>query len=74
MPPIVTPLTLALLAQQHRCACSDATRVVVGPYEIPVGPATVLLAAVVALFGPAALVGLVKRRREARAMRDVLSS
>jgi len=70
--PNPAPLALIALAQ-HRCACSDATRLEVGSLSIPVGPATALLAIVIALFGPAALMGLVMRRREARAMRDVLA-
>ena len=66
-------IPLILVAWQHRCACSDATRVEVGSLSIPVGPATALLAFVVALFGPAALLGWWTRRRHARAMQEILT-
>ncbi len=57
-----------------RCACSDATRLHAGAFSIPVGPVTVLFAAVAVLFLPPVVLGWVARRREARAMRRVLGA
>lgn len=69
-------LSALLFAAQARghCACSDATRLHVGAFSIPVGPVTVLFAAVAVLFIPPVLVGWAARRREARAMRRVLGA
>lgn len=65
---------LPLLAQHVvHCACSDATRVQLGPWSVPVGPVTVIFAVTALVFAPPALYGWLTRRRRARAMRDVLS-
>lgn len=69
----MTPLSLLAQHVVH-CACSDATRVQLGSWSVPVGPVTVIFAATAMIFAPPAAFGWITGHRRARAMRDVLSA
>lgn len=71
--PSVSALLIFAQVRTH-CACSDVTRVHFAGLSIPVGPVTVLFAAVVVLFLPPTLVGWAARRRETREMNRVLDA
>ncbi len=65
--------SLTLVAQiAGRCACSDATRVHIGPWEVPFGPMTGLFAIAALLFVPAWVMGWRARRRQERTAEAVL--
>ncbi len=54
------------------CACAEFMRVSIGPFRLPVGLLTVVFGLDVLLPLPVVAWGGVLRRREARAMADVL--
>lgn len=64
---------VVLMTEHVPCACTEATRIVVGSHSVPVGPVTVVFAVAILLFAPAALYGRIRRVLEARAMRAVLA-
>lgn len=70
--PAMLPTLLAQLCS--RCACSDATRVSLIGYEVPVGPVTAVFALTALLFAPPSIAGWLARRRAAAAMRRVLDA
>jgi hypothetical protein len=64
---------LLLLANGRPCACAEFTRIQVGSFSLPVGILTLLFAGVALLMAPGLLAGWIARRREARAMAQVLA-
>lgn len=68
----LTSVIQFLAASRPPCACAEFTRVSIGPFSLPVGILTVVFGLVLLLLLPAIAWGAVLRRREARAMADVL--
>ena len=63
---------VVLSIERVPCACTEATRIAIGPYSVPVGPVSAIFAAVIVLLAPAVVYGWVRRLLEARAMQAVL--
>ena len=61
-----------IAAARIPCACSEFTRITIGPLSVPVGIMTLVFGLIAAIFLPAMLWGLALRRREARAINAIL--